>query len=268
MPIARHVRLATGITVPTVETGDPKGVPVVCLHGYADSLRSFELMSPRLPRGLRVIAYSQRGHGDAERPAKGYAFANFVADAKAFLDALKLDRVVLIGHSMGSLVAQRLALDAPERLRAIVLIGSTARVKGNASVQGLWDEVLSAMTDPVDPAFVRAFQTGEAAARIAPAFQEVVVAESMKLPARVWRETARSLLEVDHRAELPRINLPTLIQWGDQDGLFGADVAEELKAALPRATFIAYPGLGHNMQWEDPARIAADIARFVERVGA
>ncbi|MEX2650550.1 MAG: alpha/beta hydrolase [Alphaproteobacteria bacterium] len=260
------VELPTGVTVTYVESGDPAGVPVVCLHGYADSLRSFETMARAMPRSLRVIAYSQRGHGDATRPETGYRLADFATDALAFIDAIGLRKAVLVGHSMGSLVAQSLALDAPDRLSGMVLIGSAAAVTGNAPVQDLWQGTVRHLTDPVDPAFVRDFQTGTSATRIDPAFQEVVVAESMKLPARVWRETLGGLLDFDHTDALRRVKTPTLILWGDQDVLFSAADQERLRAALPHAVFTAYQGAGHNTQWEQPERVAKDVTRFALRL--
>ncbi len=266
MAKALTVELLTGVTVAYVESGDPAGVPVVCLHGYADSLRSFETMARAMPRTMRVIAYSQRGHGDSARPETGYRLADFAADAMAFLDALALPKVVLVGHSMGSVIAQRLALDTPDRLSGMVLIGSAATVKGNVAVQELWDGTVKHLTDPIDPAFVRGFQTGTSAAHIDPAFQEVVVTESMKLPARVWRETLGSLLDFDHTNALRRVKTPTLILWGDQDVLFSAADQDHLRAALPHAEFTAYQGAGHNTQWEQPERVAKDVARFALRL--
>jgi len=70
--IPRFASLATGVSIPYVEAGDPAGVPVVFLHGYTDSWRSYEPVLPHIPAGIRAIALTLRGHGDAEKPATGY----------------------------------------------------------------------------------------------------------------------------------------------------------------------------------------------------
>ena len=113
------------------------GLPVVLLHGYTDSWRSFEPLLPHLPASLRVFAVTQRGHGDAARPAKGYTSGDFASDVAAFLDAFQIPRAVIVGHSMGATVAQQFAVDRPERVLALVLEGAFLPKPGNAGVREL-----------------------------------------------------------------------------------------------------------------------------------
>src|SRR5918997_3538222 len=85
------IQLATGVTLPYVEHGDPAGVPTVMLHGYSDSSRSFELLLPQLPESIHAFALTQRGHGDADKPASGYRPEDYAADVAAFLDAMGVE---------------------------------------------------------------------------------------------------------------------------------------------------------------------------------
>jgi non-heme chloroperoxidase len=114
-PAVQSIDLPTGIRLQYVAHGDPAGTPVLLLHGFTDSWRSFELVLPHLPVSIRALALSQRGHGDADRPATGYGPREFAADLTAFMDALGLGRAVVVGHSLSAIIAQRLALDRPER---------------------------------------------------------------------------------------------------------------------------------------------------------
>jgi pimeloyl-ACP methyl ester carboxylesterase len=111
----KSVDLANGINIQYVEQGEPSGTPVLFLHGVTDSWRSFEPVLPHLPASIHAYALSQRGHGDSTSPAAGYSFRDFASDVVAFMDALNIKSAVIVGHSMGSYVAQRFAMDHPER---------------------------------------------------------------------------------------------------------------------------------------------------------
>jgi non-heme chloroperoxidase len=257
------VELPNGVELPYVELGDPRGVPVLFLHGYTDSWVSFERFLPHLPGSIHAFALSQRGHGDATRPLTGYHPSDLAADLAAFMDIINLGTAVIAGHSMGSYVAQRFAIDYPERTRALVLMGSFTNMRGNRPVAELWDSV-SKLTDPIDPGFVREFQLGTLAQPVPRAFLDTVVGESLKLPARVWRAALKGLMEADFSRDLGRIKAPTLIVWGDQDALFLRSDQEALAAAITGSKLVVYPGAGHAFHWEDPRRFAADLAAFTE----
>jgi non-heme chloroperoxidase len=111
----KRAALSTGVRLPYVDAGDPDGIPVLLLHGWTDSWRSFETVLGHVPADIRAIAVTQRGHGNADRPQDGYAPRDLAADAAALLDALEIDRAVVAGHSMSAWVAERLALEDSAR---------------------------------------------------------------------------------------------------------------------------------------------------------
>src|SRR5215212_7125868 len=118
-------RLRTGPQVHYAEQGDPDGEPLVFVHGYPDSWYSFSRLLPLLaPARWHAYAFDQRGFGDSQRPAGGYTPDDFAADVVAFLDAVGVARATLVGHSMGSFIARRVAETHPERVARLVLIGS------------------------------------------------------------------------------------------------------------------------------------------------
>ncbi len=101
----KSVDLSTGVTLPYVEHGDPTGTPVLLLHGYTDSWRSWQLVLSYLPDSIHAFALTQRGHGDADRPESGYRPQDFAADVAAFMETLGIGDAVIAGASMGSIVA-------------------------------------------------------------------------------------------------------------------------------------------------------------------
>src|SRR5687768_17157019 len=133
----KSIQLSTGIQIEYAEQGSSAGTPVIFLHGYTDSWRSFEQVLRLLPESVHAYALSQRGHGNSDRPVNSYKPENFVADIAAFMKQLKVESAVIVGHSMGATVAQRFALDHPQMTRALVLIGSFASFKNNAGVEEL-----------------------------------------------------------------------------------------------------------------------------------
>jgi non-heme chloroperoxidase len=266
-PVIKSVELPNRVTLPYVEQGDLTGVPVLLLHGYADSWRTFELVLPHLPESIRAFAVTQRGHGDASRPAAGYHPHDFAADLAAFMDELHLDVAVIAGGSSGGFVARRFAIDHPERTLALVLMGSPATLRGNPGVEKLWDSTISKLTDPVDPGFVREFVESTVDRPVPQAFFETMVQESLKVPARVWRATFEGLLVEDSSGVLDKIKAPTLIVWGDQDVVVSRSDQEALAAMIADSRLVVYPGAGHGVYLEEAERFASDLVAFIDKLG-
>ena len=261
----QSIELPTGVRLQYVEHGDPQGVPAVLLHGASDSWRSFELVLPHLPEWIRAIAVTQRGHGDTSRPSAGYRTRDFAADIAALLDALGIRQAVIVGHCMGGYVAQRFAIDYPERTRGLVLAATRSTWFDHPDIRAL-AEAVAGFTDPVDPAFVREFQLGTLAQPVSPQYVDTVVAESLKLPARVWQSLFdECLAPADHpAAELGFIGAPALVVCGDRDSL-ALNQQEGLAAAIPAAVLKTYPGAGHALHWEQPMLFATDVAAWIDR---
>jgi pimeloyl-ACP methyl ester carboxylesterase len=262
-PRLAHLRLPSGTRLHYAESGNPGGTPVLFIHGWPDSWFSFSRVMPLLPEGIRALAFDQRGFGDSDKPDSGYAIPDMAADAIAFLDALGIDRAMVVGHSFGSFVARQVAIARPQRVASLVLIGT-----GLPSANPVTREVqasLRDLRDPIPVAFARDFQAGTVHHPVPPAFFERIVAESMKLPPRLWRLTIDRLLEHDDAAQLARIAAPTVLLWGDHDALFPRADQDRFVAALPAARLVIYDDTGHCPNWERPEKVAAEIARLVPR---
>ncbi|MGH8974332.1 MAG: alpha/beta fold hydrolase [Acidimicrobiia bacterium] len=265
MTTTQHARidLPGRVALDVVLRGDAAGLPVVFLHGGTDSWRSFEPVLPHLPHSIRAIAVSQRGHGDSGRPSSGYGPPDFAGDVAALLDQLGIDRAVIAGHSMGSHVAQRFALDHPDRTAGLVLAGAFRTFATNAVITEYWDTVVSTLDDPIDRSVAVEFQESTLARPVPDAFLEMVVGESLEVPARVWRDLFAGLLKIDHADRLGSIAVPTLILWGDRDAFCPRTDQDALLAAIPAARLTVYAGAGHALHWEEPERYAADVATYV-----
>jgi non-heme chloroperoxidase len=256
---SKEIQVKTGVALRYVDTGPSDAATVLLLHGYSDSSVSFSPIFKFLSPEVRLLIPDQRGHGESERPAHGYAPDDLARDAIALLDGLGIESACVVGHSLGSFVAQQMALLAPRRVRKLVLVGSAAS-PATDSVLSLRPAV-EALTDPVDEAFVREFQMSAVFRPVPAAIMERAVAESLNLPARVWRAVLAGL--VSYRDPARNLGCPIAIAWGDRDGIFGRTDQEQLLHCNPGARLHVFKDVGHTPHWEVPEDFADWLATNV-----
>ena len=265
-PRMAMVGLASGLMLSYAEGGDPSGPAVLMLPGPTDSWRSYQPILGLLPHDIRAIAVSQRGHGESGKPETGYRVEDFAADVVPLLDALNVERAVLAGHSGSCLVARRVALDHPDRVAGLLLEASPTTLRDDAQLLRFVESVVSELDDPISPDFARSFVVDTSSENVAPDLVDLLVEDILAVPARVWKQTFAGLLEYDDQTELPLIEAPTLLVWGDADALVTQAMQDQLAGAIPDADFLVYPGVGHTPRWDDPVRFSNDLMTFVRRV--
>ena len=259
--------LISGLTLSYAEQGVKSEPAVVLLPGPTDSWRSFGPVLDRLPHWFRAIAVSQRGHGDSDKPASGYGIEDFAGDVVELLNALEIDRAVLVGHSGSCLVARRVALDHPHRIAGLVLEASPTSLRDDEARQFV-NSVVMGLADPIDPDFARSFVTDTSSENVAPEMVDMLVEDILKVPARVWHAMFAGLLDYDDTHELTNISAPTLLIWGDHDALVPREMQAVLADRIPHAELIVYPAVGHTPRWDDTHRFSRELAEFAERVQA
>ena len=261
--LKKDVRLPNGIRLTYVEAGNPKGEPLLLLHGFTDSSRSFTTIVPYLSR-YRLLIPDQRGHGGSDAPECCYGSSQFAYDAKLFLDALGVGRAVVLGHSLGSMVAISLAADHPQYVSKLVLIGSTALVPVKRG-DWLYDNV-AAMMGPLNAKtpFARDWHPSNQPTPVDRAFAEAVNAELYAIPPHVWHGVMRELSYVPVGRHAPDVKAPVLVISGGKDPLFPAEHHQSLMKAFPGAKGEVFAELGHNPNWEQPEAVADAIVKFIE----
>ncbi len=260
------VTLESGLQLECVDQGGESDPVILLVPGPTDSWRSYQPILDRLPPDIRAVAVSQRGHGDSDKPETGYGVEDFAADVVPLLDALGVERAVLVGHSGSCLVVRRVAIDHPERVAGLILEASPTTLRGHAGLQDLMDSVVSSLDDPISPAFVRSFVIDTSSNDVAPELLDQLVSELLKVPARVWQAMFKDLLGYDDLAELPQITAPTLLLWGDNDALVSRKMQDELASRIPNAKLLVYPGVGHTPRWDDPSQFSRDVMAFAKEL--
>lgn len=262
-PDVAAVTIAGGVTLSYAALGDRADTALLLLPGPTDSWRSYLPVLDRFSSSMRVVAVSQRGHGESDKAQTGYRINDFAGDVVPLLDCLGIDQAIVAGHSGSCLVARRVALDHPERIAGLVLEASPTTLQGDPHLGCFIASVVSSLRDPIDPAFARSFVADTSSHDLPPALLDELTAELLKVPARVWKETFAGLQTYDDLAELEHIAVPTLLVWGDADRLVTRAMQDSLADRIRGAELRIYEGVGHTPRWEEPARFASDLVAFV-----
>ncbi|MFS8039141.1 3-oxoadipate enol-lactonase [Xanthobacter sp. AM11] len=242
-------------------TGGEAAPPLFLSHALGTTLGLWDEVAPRLAQGRRVIRYDARGHGESAAPDQVYAMGDLGRDLLALMDRLGLAAADVCGLSLGGMVGQWLALNAPQRLRRLVLANTTA----HAGPHRFWDARIRAVrrtgTEPIADLVIDSWFTAEYRAA-APARVAQVRAMVAATPASGYMGTSCAMRDMDFRADLPRIATPTLVMVSEGDRSTPPAWGEAIAAAIPGARLVRLPG-GHLSAIEQPAAFAQAVHAFL-----
>ena len=252
------------------------GPPLLFSHGVTITSRVWVKQFRELPQaGVQVIAFDHRGHGESSLGSSGHSVANLAADMRTILEGLDLRGAILVGHSMGGVAAQAFALDYPEVLRervaGLVLLSTLGKTSVSASRRLRC--VAERVTGSLD---LRRLMTrrdlGTVFARVGFGRQPLAshVELNRQMLASCERATAReataALLGLDLTADLPSLDVPTLVIGGTADVITPAAESRRLAALIPGARLELLDGAGHMIMLERTEvfhRLLLDFARHV-----
>jgi pimeloyl-ACP methyl ester carboxylesterase len=264
----KTIALPDGESLAYEEIGDPAGQPVVLIHGYTDSARDWVPIVPYLSPRFRLILVDIRGHGRSGKPECCYTRFDFAYDIKLLLDALAVQRADIVGHSLGSFIAQTFAENWPKRTRRVVLISSSGCPRpGSPPPKPTYDYAgrIRALHEPIDPDSPFMVEWWSSPTPVDAEFLRRERRDAAAIPLRVWLAVLdQGLEECDLQRTLPRLKAPALLIWGGKDPIMGEDVRQTLREALPQAQVKVFASLGHNPFWEEPRACAAVINAFLE----
>lgn len=244
--------------------GPPAGPPLVLIHGLGLSGALFHGMAAHLPESLRLITWDLRGHGASDVPPAPYAMGQLIRDAERLMDHFGLKDAVVLGHSLGGLIAQGLATKRLDLVRGLILSNTAARIGTEAQWQrriatvrqdGLAAQCPAAM----DRWFGRNW-------RSAPGMEQAAALFDTTSP-EGWCGAAAAIAGTDFYTTTAALRLPALFLAGANDGSTPPDLVRETAGLIPGAEFHLIRGAGHLAFLEKPQDYARAVTAFLTRIG-
>ncbi|MFD5633328.1 alpha/beta fold hydrolase [Streptomyces sp. NPDC127077] len=236
---------------------DGDGVPLVFIHGWTANRHRWDHQMDHFAQKRRVVRLDLRGHGESEGSGRR-TVAELAGDVLAVLDHLELDRFVLVGHSMGGMIAQTLTLAHPERVERLVLVNSISRMTYSRG-RGL----LMAVSTKVP---FKLFVAANIQRAFAPGYPREKIREYISASADTPREVVMTcygaMRSFDVLDRLGEIRTPTLLIHGFHDIQLPVSQMLRMAKAYPDAV-VRIVDAGHELPVEKPAELTAALDSFV-----
>jgi pimeloyl-ACP methyl ester carboxylesterase len=260
-PIEGRLCNAGEIALYVVEEGH--GRPIVFLHGLGWQHGLWRPQLARYGSRYRVLAGDNRGHGRSDRPPGPYHIRGMAEDWLRVLDGLELNEWAIVGFSQGGMIAQWIAVLAPERTKALAVIGASC--KSNPVIRDAMEQRLTAAQESAraaaDVAGRSIFSPGFVARE--PEFFASFVSDRSAMPLGSLAAATRALYDFDVSSELSKIACPALVAVGAEDRLVPSASARELANLIPGVKFAIIPDAGHMVTIEQPAAFNALLDDFL-----
>jgi N-formylmaleamate deformylase len=253
-----------GINIHFTRTGGSKP-PLILLHGLTANGACWSVLAHALEEHYDVIMPDARGHGKSSVPDFGYRYEDHANDVVGLIEALRLSHPILIGHSMGGMIAALVASHNPELLLCLILADPT-------------------FLSPKVQREIRDSEVADQHRRYLTMSLEDLVAEArsrhpdrsldtIELLARARLQTSMAAFDVltppnpDYRQMVSAIKVPTLLVIGGSAGVVSPDVAADLKCLNPRVQVERIPEAGHGLHYDQPERFAVVVESFLRSIG-
>ena len=256
------------------ETYGGTGKPLVLISGLGYPLWQWHRMVPFLAEQFQVIAFDNRGVGQSDKPEGPYTAQMLAADTAGLLDALGIEKAIIVGHSMGGFIAQSLALDFPSKVEKLILCSTNF---GGPHHVPVTPEAMRVLSDVTSDALTR-FKNGLAVST-APGWAEKnpqMIDEWVKWrvanpiePAPYQAQLAIGLSLMTEAAafetKLPRLNIPTLILFGKHDKVVPPENASLLSTQIANSKVVIFPDAGHFFPIEIPEAASQAVIEFAKQ---
>lgn len=244
------------VTIAWEETGT--GDPVLLIHGLGYARKGWGPVLPLLAERYRVISFDNRGIGESAVPPGPYTAEGMAGDALAVLDAAGIERSHVIGTSLGGMIAQELALAAPDRVERLVLICTTPGATGGHPMPAVTARIIAEAADLPPDAALRRFVENALGPEPAPELVERILSHRRAFPQDPagWAAQAAAGTTYDGAGRAAAITAPTLLISGTEDRVVDHRNSVLLADLIGGSVLRLIPGSGHLVFWEHPRTVA------------
>jgi len=261
-----------------VDIGEGDATPVLFVHGLAGQWQNWLENIPRVAQERRVLALDLPGHGQSEMPREKISIQGYGRAVDAFLEALGVDKVHVVGNSMGGFVASELAIQFPARVDRLVLVSAAGISNANlymapALTVGRIAQTLTTATAARHRSMAKRRLTRHVAIAL------VARHPSLLKPDLVWEglmkgagkasfpDAFRANLDYDFRDRLPDIEAPTLVVWGEKDSVLSVRDTDEFERMIDDARKVVMEDTGHVPMVERPRAFNEMLLGFLAETG-
>ncbi len=255
-----------------------QGFPILCLHGHPGSGRSMSVFTQHLSTRFQTIAPDLRGYGNSQVSAQ-FSMTDHLEDLAAVLNRFNIHRCLLLGWSLGGILAVEMALRMPERFSGLILVASAARPWGSHPPISWQDNLytgLASIANWVRPGWQWNIDTlGRRSLyryliqHHTPATYRYLAKEAMPAYLRTSRKATQALSVAlrsgyNRLPDLDRLQCPSLVLAGESDRHITAAASHETAQRLSQAEWHCYPNTAHLFPWEIPSQVLADIDAWIQ----
>jgi 3-oxoadipate enol-lactonase len=257
---------ANGLVIHTLDQGRRDGPALVFINALGTDFRVWDDVAEILAPEFRIVTYDKRGHGLSESGPDKSEMADYAGDVAALLETLGVGRATIVGLSIGGVIAQEFYRQHPDRVAALVLCGTAAKIGTDEAWDRRIAEVDRGGVDSIADAVLKGWFTADFRARRSAEFAGVR-AMLARTPARGYLAACNALKRADLRPYAGRIEAPTLCLVGDEDGSTPVALVRETAALIPASRFEVIQGAGHLINVEQPQAVAGLIAEHAKQAG-
>ena len=264
-----------GLRLHYFDWGNPAAPPLVCVHGYTSSADAFTGFARHFRDRFHIVALDVRGHGESEwSPDGAYSYRDQAGDLAAFADRLGLDQFILLGTSMGGIIAMTYAMEHGQRLRALVLNDIGPEVEhGSQRITQMVGSRPDEFETLDDAMVYRREASPIVAGRDAADQRELALGVLRQRPDGKWgwkmdpayirqRVERGAPVRPDLWPALARLACPVLAVWGTDSDVLSEAQARRMVETLPKGELLAIPGVGHAPSLVEPTSLAG-LERFL-----
>jgi len=261
--------MTSNIAVPHAEIRGDGPETIVLLHGIGGSWQVSEFQLAEWSKKYRVVAWDMPGYGDSAALAE-MTFEALAESLKALIDSIGAQHIILVGHSMGGMVAQTFVATYPERVTRLVLL-STSPSFGSDSAAGkkFREAFVAERIKPLDDGKTPADMAGGAMNNMVgdnpdPRGLQMAIDSMSRISSETYRQAVSCLATFDRSADLHRIGMPTLCICGQRDKVTPRGTVARMAMKIPRAQFILIEGAGHLPNIEQPKLFNSIVDSYLD----